>query len=60
MTIVAAPSLDIDLTSGLSAGISTPFFLTGLTQYFLKMPSQSHRMRDWCSDVAKTALSAMD
>lgn len=45
--MVAAPSFCIDLTSGLFGGASdTPFLRTGLTQYFLKIPSQSHCIRD--------------
>lgn len=59
--MVAVPNFCIDLTSGLFGGASiTPFLLTGLTQYFGKMPSQSHCMRDRWRDAASTALSAID
>lgn len=38
----------------------TPFLLTGLTQYFSKMPSQSHCMRDRYREAARIALSDID
>lgn len=60
--MVAFPSFCIDLMSGLFGGSSGGAFfrLTGLVQYFLKTPSQSHCIRDRCREAARIALSASD
>lgn len=62
MVIVAVPNFCIDLMSGLFGGSSTGAFLRliGFVQYFLKMPSQSHCIRDRCREAAMIALSAID
>jgi hypothetical protein len=63
MVIVAPPSFCIDLVSGLLGGASVPPFFfraVGLTQYFSKIPSQSHCTRDRVREAANMALSAID
>lgn len=59
--MVPLPSFDMDLVSGLFDGCSMiPFLLVGLTQYFLKMASESHCDRERRSDAPRIALSAID
>ena len=61
MVMFAVPKLCIDLTSGLFGGSSIIFLrLTGLTQYFLKIPSHNHCIRDRCREADNVALSAID
>jgi hypothetical protein len=57
---VLDPNFDIVFGSGLFARFSVPFFLEGLVQYFSKIPSASHFIRDRCRETARTADSAID